>query len=91
MKHDGIGIRIPEPEAFVLQKILASQERDDPVKEEKDLLSVQTIGELRLQDKKRRVRLKSIFNNLPQKWQKKIMPVLKDISTDLYSSLSVEE
>lgn len=88
MQHDRITLRLPEPEAFVLQKILVSQERDDPVKKEKDLLSAQTIGELCLQDKKRRVRLKFIFNNLPQKWQKKILKALKDSSADLQNWLS---
>jgi hypothetical protein len=31
IKHEGITLWLPEPEAFVLQKILASQERNDSV------------------------------------------------------------
>jgi len=60
-----------EPEAFVLQKILASQKRKDPFKEEKDLSAAQSIGELCLQDKKRRLRLGLIYKSIPVKWQKK--------------------
>jgi hypothetical protein len=50
MTHKGITICLPEPEAFVLQKILASQERRDSFKKEKDLSAAQSIGELCLQD-----------------------------------------
>jgi len=91
MQHDGITIRIPEPEAFALQKILASQERKDPDKKEKDLLSAQAIGEFCLQDKKRRTRIKTLFMSLPQKWQKKILTALKYRSADLQNWLSGRE
>lgn len=88
MKHGGISIRLPEPEAYVFQKILASQERKDAAKKEKDLSSAKAIGEVCLRNIKRHAQLKSIFHSMPDKWQKKIMKVLKDISTDLYTFLS---
>ena len=91
MLHDGIRIRLPEPEAFVLQKILASQEREDPAKKEKDLLSAQAIGEFCLQDKKRRARIKTLFMGIPQKWQKRILTALKNRSADLHGWLSGRE
>lgn len=87
MQHAGISIRLPEPEAFVLQKILASQERKDSFKKEKDLSSAQNIGELCLQDKKRRERLETIFTTTPVKWQKKILKSIEPVSDDIYSFL----
>ena len=37
MKHEDITLRIPEPEAYVLQKILVSRKRTNKDKREKDL------------------------------------------------------
>lgn len=88
IKHEDIILWLPEPEAFVLQKILASQERNDSLKKEKDLGSAQTIGELCLQSRQRRARLKFIFNSLPQTWQKKIIKITKEISPQLYQFLT---
>jgi len=73
---------------FLLQKILASQERSDSIKKEKDLASAQTIGELCLQFRQRRARLKFIFNKLPQTWQKKIIKITQEISPELNQFLS---
>ena len=88
MQHTGISIRLPEPEAFVFQKILASRERKDPAKKEKDVSAAQIIGELCLRDASRRPRLKNIFISIPVRWQKKIISILKDISPDLYTFLT---
>lgn len=88
IKHEGITLWLPEPEAFVLQKILASQERSDSIKKERDLTSAQTIGELCLHSPKRRARLKFIFHNLPQTWRKKIIKAVKEISPELYQFLT---
>ena len=84
MEHEGITLWLPEPEAFVLQKILASQKRKDQAKRDRDRLAAQNIGELCLRYQKRRDRLKSIFDGLPHKWQKKILNELKDLSRVLY-------
>ena len=86
MKHGDISLRIPEPEAYVLQKILASRKRTDEDKRKKDLYTALSIGELCLQDHRRKRSMKVIFNTLPKTWQKEI---LKDISPDMYSHLVV--
>ncbi|MEA3359118.1 MAG: GSU2403 family nucleotidyltransferase fold protein [Thermodesulfobacteriota bacterium] len=87
MKHEGITIWLPEPEAFVLQKILTSQKRKNQEKSDKDIFAAQNIGELCLRDKNRRIRLKFIFDDLPNKWQRKILNVLKNASPDMYLCL----
>ena len=89
MKHDGITIWLPEPEVFVLQKILISQKRKDTAKSEKDLLTAKNIGELCLRDSKRRRRLKEIYQIFPVKWQKTILNISEGISTELFNYLSI--
>ena len=90
MKHGDITLRIPEPEAYVLQKILASRKRIDREKIEKDLDAAISIGELCMQDHKRKRRMKVIFNNLPKTWRKEILKTLKDTLPDMYSHLVVK-
>ena len=90
MKHEDISLRIPEPEAYVLQKILASRKRANEDKRAKDLDTAFSIGELCMQDHKRRRRMKAIFNDLPKKWQKEILKTLRDSSPDMYSPLIVK-
>ncbi|MDM8522811.1 GSU2403 family nucleotidyltransferase fold protein [Desulfococcaceae bacterium HSG8] len=72
MKDGDIGIRLPEPEAYVLHKILVSRKRRNTAKRDRDLLSAGNIGELCLKDKTRRERLKTIYDSIPKKWRKKI-------------------
>ncbi|MDM8538985.1 GSU2403 family nucleotidyltransferase fold protein [Desulfobacterales bacterium HSG17] len=79
MKHGGITIWLPEPEAFVLHKILVSQKRKIQAKRDKDLQSAQSIGELCIEDEARRERLKFIFEGMPRKWKKDILAVAKFI------------
>ena len=90
MKHEDIFLRIPEPEAYVLQKILASRKRNDEDKREKDLDAAFSIGELCMQDYRRIRRMKAIFINLSKTWQKEILKILKDGSFDMYSYLIVK-
>ncbi len=88
MTHKGITIRLPEPGAFILQKILASQERKDTEKKEKDLTAVKSIGEVCLNDKSRRQQLEVIFKSMPMSWQKKIHKLVKEVSPKLFDFFS---
>ena len=67
MKHKGIEIWLPEPEAYILQKILVSLKRKDTSKKNRDLMAAKSIGELCLQHLNHKKRLKTIFNRLPRK------------------------
>ncbi|QTA82610.1 Nucleotidyltransferase domain-containing protein [Desulfonema limicola] len=89
MKHAGITIWLPEPEAFVLHKILISQKRKSQAKTDKDLQSAQSIGELCIEDEARRERLKSIFDGMPRKWKRDILGVIKLISPHIFSCLNL--
>lgn len=89
MTHDGVTIWLPEPEAYTLHKALISSKRKDPTKKEKDLMAVKSIGELCLDYDPRRERLKSIYDDLPKRWQCAISSVLKHLSPKIYSFLAV--
>lgn len=84
MIHKDLTIWLPEPEVYVLHKILISQKRKNFIKGEKDLMAAKSIGELCLDFEARRVRLKMIFFNMPKKWQKIVLNVLKQLSSKLF-------
>jgi hypothetical protein len=88
MTHKGLTLWLPEPEAYTLHKILISFKRKNPAKKEKDLMAAKSIGELCLEFKTRRERLKTIYFHLPKKWQRTISNVLKQLSPTTYSFLA---
>ena len=88
LSHKGLTLWLPEPEAYTLHKILISIKRKDPAKKEKDLMAAKSIGELCLDFETRRQRLKTIYANLPKKWQRTISGVLKELSPELFSFLT---
>ena len=87
MTHEGVTVWLPEPEAYTLHKILISFKRKDPAKKEKDLMSAKSIGELCLEFEARRQRLKTIYTQLPKKWQRTISGELKELSPVMFSFL----
>jgi hypothetical protein len=88
MAHNGVSIWLPEPEAYILHKVLISSKRKDPAKKEKDLMAAKSIGGLCLEYETRRERLKTIYVHLPKKWQRTVSSVLKQISPELFSFLT---
>ncbi|PIE71614.1 MAG: hypothetical protein CSA22_01965 [Deltaproteobacteria bacterium] len=88
MQHRDISVWLPEPSAFILHKILISQKRKDTAKQEKDLRSAISIGEFCLDCSEHRERMKFIFMQLPKKWQRDILGVVKQHSPDLRDYLS---
>lgn len=88
MTHNGITVRLPEPEAYVLHKILISPKRTNLAKKKKDLMAAKSIGELCLEYENRRERLKTIFVHLPKKWQRTVSGILKHLSAEMLSCLT---
>ena len=84
LQHDVMTIRyhelfanVPEPATYVLHKFIVSQERTDRDKREKDLSIARGVGEFLIHDPEQRQRLQEVFNELPQKWQKTLLNILK--------------
>ena len=87
MIYNKITIWLPEPEAYILHKILISQKRKITVKKDKDLMAAKNIGELCMRFENHGNQLKSIFSEMPKRWQKQTLIVLKKLSPELYSFL----
>ena len=87
MIYNDITIWLPEPEAYILHKILISQKRKITAKKDKDLMAAKNIGELCMRFENHGNRLKSIFSEMPKRWQKQTLIVLKKLSPELYSFL----
>lgn len=71
-KFEDIVIKLPNPEIFVLQKILICDQRIDLSKKEKDITSASEIASLCFKDSNRRECMKNLLNKLPKKWQARI-------------------
>ena len=88
MTYKGVSIRLPEPEAYTLHKALISSKRKHPAKKEKDLMAAISIGELCLEYETRRDRMKTIYVQLPKKWQRTISSEVKQLSPEILSFLT---
>ena len=71
-------IIVPEPEAYILQKLLTNPTRLPASKKEKDIMAVRELLTYINKD-----RTNKIFNELPQKSKKTIISVCKDHYIDL--------
>jgi len=78
IKFRDISIRIPEPEAFALHKLIVSQRRKNPVKKEKDIATARGLFEYFTTKKEHIIRLKQIYSEFPKGWQNKINDALKN-------------
>lgn len=72
VRYRGYDIRVPEPEAFVLLKLLVIPRRKDHGKAAKDAYTARSVGEFLLAHSERRARLRDMLTGLPKGWQRKI-------------------
>lgn len=70
--YKGLKVKVPEPSAYVLQKILIHEDRE-PAKKKKDLEAIQGISQFLLKDSAGQKRLRSVYSGLILGWQKKIL------------------
>ena len=73
-----IKIRLPEPEAFALHKLIITQRRRNPVKREKDIAAVRGLFDYFETKKKHLKRMKQIYEELPKGWKKRIQQALEN-------------
>ncbi len=76
--YRGYSIRVPEPEVFVLLKLLILTRRKDKSKRKKDASTARALGDFLLRRAERRSRMEDLFKGLPKGWQKKIRSVSLD-------------
>lgn len=87
IKYEDIIVKVPEPAVYVLHKFMVSERRSSKDKKEKDLAAAVEIGEYLLNIEQQRVRLKTIYNSLPEKWKSKIKKNIEKNSPDLFKFL----
>jgi len=76
--YKGLSIRVPEPAAFALQKLIISQRRSKREKREKDLDTATEILDYIFNSSNELIKLKSILKSLPDKWCKTILSISKN-------------
>ena len=84
VRYRGYGIRVPEPEAFVLLKLLVIPRRKDQGKAAKDVYTARSIGEFLLGDSERRARLLDMVTGLPKGWQNTIRDSAREYFPELF-------
>lgn len=75
--YQGLNLRVPEPAAFALHKLIISQRRKKEAKAERDLEMAVGLLTILFEEKPQRERVLSILENLPEKWAAKILSVSK--------------
>jgi len=85
--YEHIEVKVPEPSAFVIQKILGTEYRKNSGKKQKDLDAAKEIGEYLLEDPVQRKKLKTIFDSLPVKWGKRLRKIIQHKSQPLFEYL----
>lgn len=78
-----ISLRIPEPEAFALHKLIICQRRRNPLKKEKDTATARGMFEFIATQEKRIKRLHEILRGFPKGWKKKVDEALKNTGLEL--------
>lgn len=90
VSYYGYNIRVPEPEVFVLLKLLILPRRKDKAKLIKDASTARILGEFLLKrSDRRRMRMQNLFKELPEGWRKDIQNVSKDHFPLLLESIAV--
>lgn len=80
-----ITLRVPEPAAFALHKLIVSARRVKKEKREKDLETARGILKYLFKDPKEETRVREMLAKLPAKWRKTIL----DVSAKHFPELNV--
>lgn len=86
--YRGLRIRVPEPEAFVLLKLLVLPRRKDAAKIEKDVTTARSLGLYILKRPDRSVLLTRLFNEIPKGWRKTIRKVVQEHLPELLQAFT---
>ncbi len=73
---EGLRVKVPSPQAFVLQKILIIPRRK-PEKQEKDILAVKGLLKTLFANPMEKEHLKELYDSLPKNWIKRIHSICK--------------
>jgi hypothetical protein len=66
--YHGYNVRVPEPDVFVLLKLLILPRRNDEAKRRKDASTARAFGEFLLKRNDRKQHMQRLFRELPKGW-----------------------
>ncbi len=81
-----ISVRLPEPEAFALHKLIVSGRRSNPIKKIKDIETVRGLFEYFETKPEHISRLLQIYNEFIPGWKKKVDSALKEANISFPSA-----
>jgi len=87
-EFESIPVVIPEPAAFVIQKLLISERRKKKEKKEKDLNTAFDLGVFLLSREDQRNMLSKVINDLIPAWRKKLFKILRRDVPELYDTFN---
>ncbi|KFN39326.1 hypothetical protein KN63_02565 [Smithella sp. F21] len=88
MCYKGISLNVPEPAAYVLHKFIISNKRKKSFKREKDIETACQLGEYLLAHENQRDKMREMFSNMPEKWKRDLLRIVKDASEKISAFLS---
>jgi len=87
IRFNDIEVKVPEPAAYVINKLIISDRRSNTLKKEKDLKAARELGEYLLENEEQRKKLKKIYDDLHANLKKRLLKVLLNVSVELYDFL----
>ena len=89
--YKGITLKVPEPATFTLMKFLLTINRKKIEKINKDLRTATALTKYLIKRNDQKVSFKVYFADMPKTWQKKLKPIIKLNSPDLYKILFMQK
>jgi hypothetical protein len=86
-----ISLSVPEPSAYVLHKFIISNRRKKSSKREKDIETACQLGMYLLGHENQRHKMRKMFSQMPEKWQKELMRIVKYSSEKIFVFLRSEK
>lgn len=83
VRHRGHDVRVPQPEAFVVLKLLVIPKRKDNEKRAKDILTVRELGGFLARQPDANARFRAIVSSIPKKWQRTALSVADEHCQEL--------
>ena len=90
MSYKGLRVRVPEPAAFVLLKLLTSEKRKNITRKERDVSTAVQLAEFVLSTPAQTDKFREIWSSLPKKWQSTVLRILDRVDSPLSQLLEVE-
>ena len=83
MKYKGFKVRVPEPGAFIILKLLTSEKREGPAKRERDISTAMQLTDFITSNQIQTNKFKEIWSSLPSRWQSTILRIMSQNSSQL--------